>query len=176
MMQGDDCVLISSVFSVLEPDTVMVPPSTYPPYFSSSTLSVVRLQELERCNEHCLIKTKASNAAAIMAIDSPMETPSAGRGPAGPDGMSTTDARCAPAIVSPNKDPLLALTIVTMLMLLLSFTVMEIILHQTVSLIATSMIAFVITTAPPPPSPVMLADDAVGGIVPQFLPSLLQKL
>jgi hypothetical protein len=73
------------------------------------------------------------------------------------DSTSTTDARCAPAIVSPNKDLMLALIIITTLMPLLSFTVMEITLHQTISLIAALMIAFVVATAPPPPLPVALA-------------------
>ena len=91
--RGDDRALVSSVFSVLESDTVMVPPSIPPPHSSSSTPSVVRSRELERRNERHLIKTKASNAAAMTAIDSPTETPSAGRGAAGPDGASTTNAR-----------------------------------------------------------------------------------
>jgi hypothetical protein len=78
--RGDDCTLVSSVFSVLESDTMMVPPSTSSPHSSSSTPSVMRSQELERRNERHLIKTNASNATAMTATDSPTETLSAGHG------------------------------------------------------------------------------------------------
>ncbi len=47
----------------------------------------------------------------------------------------------------------------------LSFTVMEIILRWTISLIAASMIVFVVAAALPPPLPEALADNAVDGVV-----------
>jgi hypothetical protein len=86
----------------------------------------------------------------MTAINSPTETTSAGRGPTGLDGMSATDARCAPVILGPNKDLLLVLIIITTLMPLLSFMVMEVIPRWKISLIATSMIAFIVAAALPP--------------------------
>jgi hypothetical protein len=79
----------------------------------------------------------------------------------------------APPIVGPNKDPSLALIIVTTLMPSLLFMVMKIISLWMISFIATLMIAFVIAIAPPPPLLAALADDAVGGVVPLLLLSLL---
>ncbi len=53
-------------------------------------------------------------------------------------------------------------------------TVMEIIPRWTMSLIAASMIAFVVAAAPTPPSPVALADDAVSGVMPPLSSSSLR--
>jgi len=82
-------------------------------------------------------------------------------------------AAAAAAVTAVTVTIAVVVVVIVIVFIVAPPTVMEIIPRWTMSLIAASMIAFVVAAAPTPPSPVALADDAVGGVVPSLSSSSL---